>query len=344
MKLLITGGCGFIGSNFIRHVLEHVPDSVVINYDKLTYAGNPANLKSIADVYAKSRYSFVHADIADPEAVRETLAAHLPDAVINFAAESHVDRSIHDPSPFVSTNILGTQVLLQGARNAGIPRFIQISTDEVYGSLGPEGHFTEETPLSPRSPYSASKAGADLLVQAFTHTFDYPTIITRCSNNYGPYQFPEKLIPLMFSRAMADEPLPVYGDGLNVRDWIHVSDHCQGILLALTKGRAGTVYNFGGAAERTNLQVVETILRTLDKPLELIRFVKDRPGHDRRYAIDFSLAADELGFAPAFTFEKGLAETLAWYKDNPRWLEEITSGAYLKFMDAWYKERLGEAP
>ena len=327
MKLLITGGCGFIGSNFIRYILDHAPESVVINYDKLTYAGNPANLAAVRETYGKTRYAFIHADIADLEAVNAALTAHKPDAIINFAAESHVDRSIHDPSPFVTTNILG------------IPRFIQISTDEVYGSLGPEGQFTEETPLAPRSPYSASKAGADLLVQAFVHTFDYPAIITRCSNNYGPYQFPEKLIPLMFSRAMADEPLPVYGDGLNVRDWIHVRDHCRGIMLALTKGRPGAVYNFGGAAERTNLQVVEAILRTLGKPPNLIRFVKDRPGHDRRYAIDFSLAAAELGFAPACTFEEGLAETMNWYKANGPWLEQIKSGAYLKFMDDWYKDR-----
>ena len=339
MKLLITGGCGFIGSNFIRYVLDHAPESVVINYDKLTYAGNPASLASIQETYGKTRYAFVHADIADPAAVNAALTAHKPDAVINFAAESHVDRSIHDPSPFVTTNILGAQILIQAARQAGIPRFVQISTDEVYGSLGPEGLFTEETPLAPRSPYSASKAGADLLVQAFVHTFDYPAIITRCSNNYGPYQFPEKLIPLMFSRAMADELLPVYGDGLNVRDWIHVRDHCKGIMLALTKGRPGGVYNFGGAAERTNLQVVEAILQTLGKPADLIRFVKDRPGHDRRYAIDFSLAAAELGFAPSCTFEEGLAETMDWYKGNGPWLEQIKSGAYLKFMDAWYKDR-----
>ena len=339
MKLLITGGCGFIGSNFIRYVLDHAPESVVINYDKLTYAGNPANLTSVQETYGKTRYTFIHADIADPEAVNAALAAHKPDAIVNFAAESHVDRSIHDPSPFVTTNILGTQILIQAARNAGIPRFVQISTDEVYGSLGPEGLFTEETPLAPRSPYSASKAGADLLVQAFVHTFDYPAIITRCSNNYGPYQFPEKLIPLMFSRAMAGETLPVYGDGLNVRDWIHVRDHCRGIMLALTKGRPGAVYNFGGAAERTNLQVVKGILQTLGKPDDLIRFVKDRPGHDRRYAIDFSLAAAELGFTPSCTFEEGLAETMDWYKSNGPWLEQIKSGAYLKFMDAWYKDR-----
>ncbi len=339
MKLLITGGCGFIGSNFIRYVLDHAPESVVINYDKLTYAGNPANLASILETHGKTRYTFIHADIADPAAVNMALAGHKPDAVINFAAESHVDRSIHDPSPFVTTNILGTQILIQAARQAGIPRFVQISTDEVYGSLGPEGLFTEDTPLAPRSPYSASKAGADLLVQAFVHTFDYPAIITRCSNNYGPYQFPEKLIPLMFSRAMAGEPLPVYGDGLNVRDWIHVRDHCRGILLALTKGRPGAVYNFGGAAERTNLQVVKAILHTLGKPDDLIRFVKDRPGHDRRYAIDFSLAAAELGFAPSRTFEEGLKETMDWYKANGLWLEQIKSGAYLNFMDAWYKDR-----
>ena len=339
MKLLITGGCGFIGSNFIAQALDSAPETTVINYDKLTYAGNPANLAAVQKMYGPSRYTFIHADIADPQAVAAALDQHKPDAISNFAAESHVDRSIHDPSPFVTTNILGTQILIQAARQAGIPRFIQISTDEVYGSLGPEGLFTEQTPLAPRSPYSASKAGADLLVQAFVHTFDYPAIITRCSNNYGPYQFPEKLIPLMFSRAMADEPLPVYGDGLNVRDWIHVRDHCQGIMLALTKGRPGAVYNFGGAAERTNLQVVKAVLSTLGKPAELIRFVKDRPGHDRRYAIDFSLAATELGFAPSRTFEDGLKETLAWYSANTKWLEQINSGAYLKFMDAWYKDR-----
>ncbi len=343
MKLLVTGGCGFIGSNFIRYALERYPECAVINYDKLTYAGNPANLADVQNVHGKARYTFVHGDIADSETAGNTLAEHTPDAIINFAAESHVDRSIHDPSPFVTTNVLGTQVLLQAARNAGIPKFIQVSTDEVYGSLGPEGLFTEETPLDPRSPYAAAKAGGDLLVRAFVHTFDYPAIITRCSNNYGPYQFPEKLIPLMYSQAANDEPLPVYGDGLNIRDWIHVLDHCWGICLALHKGKPGAVYNFGGSAERTNLQVVQAILQTLGKPPDLIRFVKDRPGHDRRYAIDYSFAKKELGFAPTCTFEEGLAATLAWYQANPQWLAQVKNGTYREFMTDWYQGRLDQA-
>ena len=345
MKLLVTGGCGFIGSNFVRYVLDHAPESVVINYDKLTYAGNLANLADIVEIYGASRYTFIHDDIADPEAVRAALAAHKPDAIINFAAESHVDRSIHDPSPFVTTNILGTQILIQAAKAAGIPRFIQISTDEVYGSLGPEGLFTENTPLAPRSPYSASKAGADLLVQAFVHTFDYPAIITRCSNNYGPYQFPEKLIPLMIQKALAGEALPVYGDGLNVRDWLYVVDHCRAIGAVLDGGRVGEVYNVGGDAERRNIDVVKVICSLLDerRPLadgrkreSLITYVKDRPGHDRRYAIDADKLKNELGWSQTESFETGMARTIDWYLENEQWIARVLDGSYRM-------QRLGDA-
>lgn len=339
MRLLVTGGCGFIGTNFIRHVLAVRPDATIVNFDKLTYAGNPANLTDIEAVHGGMRYHFVHGDIANAEDVRGVLAHHAIDAVVNFAAETHVDRSINDSSPFITTNVLGTQTLLQAAMERGIPRFVHISTDEVYGTLGPEGLFTEDTPLAPNSPYSASKAGADLLVRAFNETYGLDTVVTRCSNNYGPYQFPEKLIPLMFRKAMAQEPLPIYGDGGNVRDWIHVEDHCRGVLLALEKGRAGGVYNFGGASERTNLEVVREILRLTGRSEDLIRFVKDRPGHDKRYAMDFSLAARELGYAPSFTFEQGLAETIGWYRENGAWLESVESGAYRDFMDRWYGER-----
>lgn len=340
MRLLVTGGCGFIGTNYIHYLFRHEPEVVVVNLDKLTYAGNPLNLQAVEQQHGGRRYFFVHADIADPVAVKAALEEHRIDAVVNFAAESHVDRSINDPSPFVTTNVLGTQVLLEAARSLGIARFVHVSTDEVYGTLGPEGAFTETTPLAPNSPYSASKAGGDLLVRAYYETYGYPAVITRCSNNYGPYQFPEKLIPLMFAKAMADEPLPVYGDGLNVRDWIYVEDHCHGVHLALTKGRPGQVYNFGGNAEKTNIEVVKTILAALGKPESLIRFVKDRPGHDRRYAMDFSLAARELGFAPAYDFTRGIAATLAWYGEHRDWLESVQSGAYLQFMQHWYGERV----
>ena len=339
MSLLITGGCGFIGSNFIRLVLSERPDTRVVNLDKLTYAGNPANLADLPPDRA-ARYSFVKGDIADAPFVGELFATRSFDAVVHFAAESHVDRSIADASPFVVTNVMGTQVLLDAARRAGVPRFVHVSTDEVYGSLGAEGAFREDTPLAPNSPYSASKAASDLLVRAAHVTFGQDTVVTRCSNNYGPYQFPEKLIPLMISRARKGEALPVYGTGANIRDWIHVEDHCRGVLLALEKGRPGGVYNFGGASERTNLDVVRAVLRLVNRPESLIRFVKDRPGHDARYAMDFSLAARELGFAPVRSFEQGLADTVAWYESHGEWVEQVESGVYRDFEKLWYGERL----
>ena len=339
MSLLITGGCGFIGSNFIRLVLAERPDTRVVNLDKLTYAGNPANLADLPPDRA-ARYSLVKGDIADAPFVGELFATRSFDAVVHFAAESHVDRSIADASPFVATNVMGTQVLLDAARRAGVPRFVHVSTDEVYGSLGAEGAFREDTPLAPNSPYSASKAASDLLVRAAHVTFGQDTVVTRCSNNYGPYQFPEKLIPLMISRARKGEALPVYGTGANIRDWIHVEDHCRGVLLALEKGRPGGVYNFGGASERTNLDVVRAVLRLVNRPESLIRFVKDRPGHDARYAMDFSLAARELGFAPVRSFEQGLADTVAWYESHGEWVEQVESGTYRDFEKLWYGERL----
>ncbi len=340
MRLLVTGGCGFIGSNYISQRIANHPDDVVVNLDKLTYAGNPLNLAPLEKEHGGTRYHFLHGDIADPELVRAVIEEHRIEAVVNFAAESHVDRSINDPAPFVTTNVLGTQNLLHIARERKVERFVHISTDEVYGSLGPTGAFTESTPLAPNSPYSASKAGADLLVRAYWETYRYPVLITRCSNNYGPFQFPEKLIPLMFLKAMRDEPLPVYGDGRNVRDWIYVADHCAGVDLVLSKGRPGAVYNFGGNAEKTNLEVVRAILRLLDKPESLITFVTDRPGHDLRYAMDFTLAQRELGFEPSLDFDTGLAATIAWYRDNMEWLESVQSGAYLEFMKQWYGERV----
>lgn len=344
MRLLVTGGCGFIGTNFIRLVLAERPSVSIINLDKLTYAGNLANLTDIEKDYAPERYSFVHGDIADADCLQTIFSSATEkqqpiDAVVNFAAETHVDRSIDDSSPFIITNVLGTQTLLEAARKHAVARFVHVSTDEVYGTLGDEGFFTEETPLAPNSPYSASKAGADLLVRAFHETYGMNTVITRCSNNYGPYQFPEKLIPLMFRNATAHKKLPVYGDGLNVRDWIHVEDHCRGVLLALEKGTSGSVYNFGGASERTNIDVVRTILSLTERSEELIQFVTDRPGHDKRYAMDFSLAAKELGYTPLHTFEQGLAETIEWYRNNAPWMQRIESGAYRDFMNRWYGER-----
>jgi dTDP-glucose 4,6-dehydratase len=339
MRLLVTGGCGFIGSNFIRDMLTRHDGLSIVNLDLLTYAGNRQSLADVEAAFGGGRYHFVRGDIANAELVLHLFETHKIEAVVNFAAESHVDRSITDASPFVRTNIAGAQSLLDAARHYGIRRFVHVSTDEVYGTLGPDGKFTEDTPLAPNSPYSASKAGADMLMRAAYETFGMDIVITRCSNNYGPYQFPEKLIPLMFSRAMADEPLPVYGDGLNVRDWIYVIDHCRGVELALLKGKAGEVYNFGGDAEKPNIEVVRTILAALGKPESLIRFVTDRPGHDRRYAMDFSKAARELGFAPAWDFTRGIAETMAWYRQNSAWLESVQSGAYRQFMNAWYGER-----
>jgi len=338
MHILVTGGCGFIGTGFIRMILEERPDISLVNLDALTYAGNPVNLDAPSRAHP-DRYAFVRADIADGDAVRALLAAHRFDAVLNFAAESHVDRSIVDATPFVRTNVLGTQTLLDAARQAGVRRYVQISTDEVYGTLGSEGSFSESTPLAPNSPYSASKAGADLLVRAAHETFGFDTVITRCSNNYGPYQFPEKLIPFMIRRALADESLPVYGDGRQIRDWIHVDDHCRGILLALEKGRPGAVYNFGGNAETANMDVVRALLELLGKPESLIRHVEDRPGHDRRYAMNYGLAARELGYAPSRTFASGLEATVRWYLDNQEWVESVVSGEYRRFTEAWYENR-----
>jgi dTDP-glucose 4,6-dehydratase len=331
-SILITGGCGFIGSNFVRYVLENDPEVTVINYDCLTYAGNPNNL---ADLASNARYRFVRGDICDRELVSRTLAEGVH-SLIHFAAESHVDRSILDSGPFVRTNVLGTQVLLDAARAQGIKRYVQVSTDEVYGSLGPTGAFTEETPLAPNSPYAASKAAADLLVRSYVHTFGLPALITRCSNNYGPYQFPEKLIPLFISNLSRNESVPVYGDGLNVRDWIHVRDHCSGIYRVWKAGRVGEVYNLGGRCERTNLELTHALLKALDKPASLIRYVKDRPGHDRRYAIDCTKAERELGWKPVVLFEDGLCETVAWYRAHTSWVEGIRTGEYLKYYARQY--------
>jgi len=339
MNILVTGGCGFIGSNFIHYLFETRDDVNIINLDKLTYAGNRKNLTDIEKKHAGERYIFVHGDINDPELVAGILNVHEIDRVVNFAAESHVDRSINDPSPFITTNINGTQTLLEAARQRGVARFLQVSTDEVYGSLGPDGRFSETTPLAPNSPYSASKASADLLARAYFKTYGMPVIITRCSNNYGPYQFPEKLIPLLFSNASSDQAIPVYGDGLNVRDWIYVRDHCKGVAMALENGIPGQVYNFGGNAEMANIDIVKTILGQLGKPESLIHFVADRPGHDKRYAMDFSLATKELGWTPDHDFATGIKETIEWYSKNKKWLKEVQSGEYRTFMRNWYQDR-----
>jgi dTDP-glucose 4,6-dehydratase len=329
--VLVTGGCGFIGSNLVRHLLSAHPELDVVNFDKLTYAGNLANL---ADIKDSPHYRFVHGDITDRDAVRDAVRG--VEAVFNLAAESHVDRSIHDSGPFVRTNVLGTQVLLDAAREFEVPRFIQISTDEVYGSLGATGYFTEDTPLAPNSPYAASKTAADLLVRSYVHTFHLPALITRCSNNYGPYQFPEKLIPLFITNLFKDEPVPVYGDGGNTRDWIHVADHCAAIEAVWQRGRPGEVYNIGGRCERTNLQITHTLLSALGKSSTFIRYVKDRPGHDWRYAIDCSKIERELGWRPKVVFEDGIRDTIAWYETHRDWVESIRSGEYLKYYEKQY--------
>jgi len=327
-KILVTGGAGFIGSNFIRHILNKYPDYKIINLDALTYAGNLENLKEIDH---HDNYTFIKGDITDPVIVKEVFKSKV-DYVVNFAAESHVDRSIADPRIFVKTNVLGTQVLLDAALEYGITKFVQVSTDEVYGSLGSTGYFTENSPLSPNSPYSASKAGADLLVRAYFETFKLPINITRCSNNYGPYQFPEKLIPLFIINALDDKDLPLYGDGKNVRDWLHVKDHCSAIDIVLHKGKVGQVYNIGGNNERTNIEITEKILEYLGKPKSLIKYVSDRLGHDKRYAIDSSKIQNELGWKPSYSFDEGLSETIQWYIDNQDWWERIKSGEYKKLI------------
>ncbi|MDA8233301.1 MAG: dTDP-glucose 4,6-dehydratase [Clostridia bacterium] len=335
MRILVTGGAGFIGSNFVYYMLSKYPGYQLINLDKLTYAGNLENLKGVE---GNSNYKFVKGDIIDVKLV-DDLVGQGVDAIINFAAESHVDRSIEDPAIFVKTNVEGTQVLLEAARKHKVGKFLQVSTDEVYGSLGPTGLFTEHTPLAPNSPYSASKTGADLLVRAYHETFGLPVNITRCSNNYGPYQFPEKLIPLMVTNALYDQPLPVYGDGLNVRDWLHVEDHCSAIDLVLHKGVVGEVYNIGGNNEKTNIEIVKAILGHLGKPESLIKYVTDRLGHDRRYAIDATKIETELGWTPKYTFQKGIGETIDWYVQNREWWQKIKSGEYLKYYEGMYGNR-----
>lgn len=337
MKLLVTGGAGFIGSNFVRHVLREKKDWQVTNLDKLTYAGNLENLR---DVESDTRYTFVHGDIADRDLIGEFFTRENFDVVVNFAAESHVDRSILDADPFIKTNIHGMYILLDAARRHGLGLFLQVSTDEVYGSLGPDdAPFTEDHHLHPNSPYSASKAAADLLCRAYHVTYGLPVVITRCSNNYGPYQFPEKLIPLMILNASEGISLPVYGDGLNIRDWIHVEDHCRGLIAALQSGRAGAIYNFGGCAEKTNLEVVQSILKLLNRPANLIKFVADRPGHDHRYAMDITRTQSELGWHPEFSFEKGLAATVRWYLENPEWVQRVRDGNYQEYYQQMYEKR-----
>jgi dTDP-glucose 4,6-dehydratase len=326
MRILVTGGCGFIGSNFIRYILQHYKPTYVTNVDVLTYAGNLANLDGVAQEHG-DRYEFFKADIANADQMDALMTEHQFYAVINFAAESHVDRSINSPQNFIHTNVVGTSMLLDSARRHGVQRFIQISTDEVYGSLGPSGKFTEQSPLDPSSPYSASKAGADLLALGCHKTYGQDVLVTRCSNNYGPYQFPEKLIPLMIIKALRDEPLPVYGDGMNVRDWIHVEDHCAAIVAALFEGKPGVVYNFGGGGEMVNLELVKMILDTLGKSHSLISFVTDRLGHDRRYAIDSSFAQRQLKWRPRKEFKDGLETTIRWYLDNQSWWQPLLARA-----------------
>jgi dTDP-glucose 4,6-dehydratase len=333
-RILVTGGCGFIGSNFIRYMLSKYPYTIV-NLDKLTYAGNLENLKDMED---NPRYVFVRGDIASKEDLGKVFETGI-DVVINFAAESHVDRSILDPDAFIQTNINGTFNLLEEVRKRGIQRFIQVSTDEVYGSLGKEGKFTESTPLAPNSPYSASKTSADMLAMAYYKTYGTPVLITRCSNNYGPYQFPEKLIPLIITNALEDKELPVYGDGMNVRDWIHVLDHAIAIDTVLRKGAIGNVYNIGGENERANIEIVKLILGILGKPETLIKYVTDRPGHDRRYAIDSTKIKRELDYDTTMDFKQGMEDTVKWYLDNRGWWERIKSGAYLEYYDLMYTNR-----
>lgn len=334
-KLLVTGGAGFIGSNFIHHVLRTRPEVSIVNLDKLTYAGNLRNLEGIEKKYP-GRYRFVKGCITDSKLVSELVTG--VDGVVHFAAESHVDRSILDPGAFIETNVNGTLVLLNVVQSVGKRRFVHVSTDEVYGALGDTGYFTEETPIAPNSPYSASKASSDMLVRAFFHTHHLDVVTTRCSNNYGPYHFPEKLIPLMITNALEDKPLPVYGKGLNVRDWIYVTDHCEGVMRAYEGGKSGEVYNLGGKSERKNIDVVHSILRILKKPESLIRYVEDRKGHDWRYAIDCSKAERELGWRPTVTFEEGLEKTVHWYLENKAWWQEVKSGAYREFYSKYYGE------
>lgn len=332
MKMLVTGGAGFIGSNFLTFMVNKYPDYEFINLDALTYSGNLENLENIED---KSNYSFIKGNITDKKLLNDIIKN--VDYIVNFAAESHVDRSIKDPEIFIRSNVLGTQALLNVAKESNIKKFIQISTDEVYGTLGKTGYFTEKTPLQPNSPYSASKAGADLVVRSYYETFDLPINITRCSNNYGPYQFPEKLIPLMISNALEDKKLPVYGDGKNIRDWLHVYDHCTAIDLVIHDGKLGEVYNIGGNNEKQNIEIVKLILDTLDKDYSLIEYVEDRLGHDRRYAIDSSKIQNELSWKPKYTFETGIKETIDWYINNLTWMDKVKSGEYQEYYKKMYE-------
>lgn len=349
-RVLVTGGAGFIGSNFIQYILNHQQDIILlVNLDLLTYAGNLENLKSVE---GDPRYCFIRGDIRDRNVVEKLFQEYNFDTVVHFAAESHVDRSIMEPEVFLTTNIIGTQVLLDTAKRhwnlrpeskysrnyAEGVRYLQVSTDEVYGALGKTGLFTETTPLSPNSPYSASKASADLIVRAYYETYGLPVNITRCSNNYGPYQFPEKLIPLMIHNALGNKPLPVYGDGMQVRDWLHVKDHCAAIAAVLERGCIGEVYNVGGNNEKANLEIVRLILQELNKSEHLITHIQDRPGHDRRYAIDNTKITAELGWKPAYTFEKGIHETIQWYLQNQDWEEKITSGDYQRYYERMYQK------
>lgn len=351
VDILVTGGAGFIGSNFIRYMLNKYEDYRIINLDKLTYAGNLDNLCGVCE----DRHLFVKGDICDRQLVNELFEAYHFKYVVNFAAESHVDRSIEDPEAFLRTNILGTQVLLDACKKYWLSarhssaisdtekqidnKFLQVSTDEVYGSLGADGYFTENTPLAPNSPYSASKAAADMIVRSYKETFGLNINITRCSNNYGSYQFPEKLIPLMISNAWEDKELPVYGDGMNIRDWLYVEDHCRAIDAVLHEGKSGEVYNIGGHNEKANIEIVRLILKELGKPETLIKYVKDRPGHDRRYAIDASKLKAELGWEPAIMFDEGIVKTIKWYMENSDWFAGVLSGAYMEYYERMYKER-----
>ncbi len=337
MKILVTGGAGFIGSNYIRWALQEHEDLEIVNLDALTYAGN---LENLSDVEDDPRYIFVKGDISHLDDVRAVFENYTFDAVMNFAAESHVDRSLHvGVATFIETNILGTQLLLDAARDAGVGRFLQVSTDEVYGSLGPEGAFSETTPVLPNNPYSATKAGADFLARAACRSHGLDVVITRCSNNFGPYQFPEKLIPLMIANALEEKPLPVYGDGMHVRDWIFVVDHCRAMDVVLRKGVTGEVYNIGSMQDMPNLELVKLLLKHLNKPESLITFVKDRPGHDRRYAMDAGRIRDALGWAPSVSFEAGLQQTIDWYLSNRDWLDHVRSGAYMDYYKNLYANR-----
>ncbi|MED4269190.1 dTDP-glucose 4,6-dehydratase [Geobacillus stearothermophilus] len=336
MNILVTGGAGFIGSNFIRYMLNKYRDYRIVNYDLLTYAGN---LESLQDVQTNERYVFVRGDICNAQLVDYIVKTYHIDVIVNFAAESHVDRSISNPCAFVQTNVLGTQVLLDIAKSNQIQKYVQISTDEVYGSLGETGYFTEETPLAPNSPYSASKASADLLVRAYHETYGLNVNITRCSNNYGPYQFPEKLIPLIITNAIEGKDIPIYGDGQNVRDWLHVKDHCSAIDLVIHRGKSGEIYNIGGHNERTNNEIVHFIVEKLGASKSLIKYIADRPGHDRRYAIDPTKITTELGWEPKYTFDKGIEETIQWYIDHVDWWRQMKAGEYVHFYQNQYGDR-----